>query len=352
MNISGDSLLYAVALSLPFFLICLACYFKKKHSPHIGPFWKITIANILIFLILLSTLFLAFESYYRFIYDQSDSFGVTRVSGRWFNRYYHYNNLDLRDNIDYIKKKGGQARFTFLGDSFTAGHGIKNIEDRFANIIRKSKNKEWEIQVFAKNGLETGGELKTLKKAVNLGYEIDNVVLIYCLNDISDLVPNWNKTLHGMYQKAKKQGFLLKHSFFINTIYYRLRIGSNPKFSNYYNFVSEVYSSTLWNFQKDRIEIINNYVKDRGGVFHVIIFPFLHSFKTGYPYNNIHNKLSGFFQEKNIPYLDLLDIFEKYSSHNLTVNKFDAHPNEFAHSLAAKDILNFLEHKHSHSIEQ
>lgn len=304
-------------------------------------------SNILIFFILLSILFLTFESYYRFIYDQSDSFGVTRVSNRWFNRYYHFNNLDIRDNIEYINKKGAQPRFTFSGDSFTTGHGIKNVDNRFGNIIRKTKNNEWEIHLFAKNGLETRGEFETLKNAVNLGYEVDNVVLVYCLNDISDLVPNWKKTLHEMYQENKKQGFLLKHSFFINTIYYRLKMGSNPKFSNYYNFVSGAYNSTLWNFQKNRIEMINNYVKDRGGAFHVIIFPFLHSIKTGYPYEGIHNKLGKFFQEKNIPYLDLLGTFKKHLNENLSVNKFDAHPNEFSHSLAAKDILNFLEQSYS-----
>jgi len=46
--------------------------------------------NSLVLLLMLSTLFLIGESYYRFVYDATDSFSQTRTSQRWFERHFEY----------------------------------------------------------------------------------------------------------------------------------------------------------------------------------------------------------------------------------------------------------------------
>jgi hypothetical protein len=43
-----------------------------------------------------------------------------------------------------------------------------------------------------------------------------------------------------------------------------------------------------------------------------------------------------------VPHLDLLPVYVDYADAELVVNRFDAHPNEFAHSLAAEAIGRFL----------
>src|SRR5208283_1336343 len=99
----------------------------------------LVLGNLLVLVFLLSFLPPAGEIYYRFIYDTTDAIDFTKVSNRWFQRYWHLNPSGCRDNADYfLKIQPGQRRITFVGDSFAAGHGIKNVEDRFSNRLRQA----------------------------------------------------------------------------------------------------------------------------------------------------------------------------------------------------------------------
>src|ERR1043166_10236465 len=100
-----------------------------------GP--RLAAGNALVFCFLCSLGFLGGEIYYRFIYDTTDSFNYTKVSRRWQARHYQKNAQTVRDNVNYqLRIPPVKRRITFIGDSFTAGHGVKNVEDRFANRNR------------------------------------------------------------------------------------------------------------------------------------------------------------------------------------------------------------------------
>ena len=55
-----------------------------------------------------------------------------------------------------------------------------------------------------------------------------------------------------------------------------------------------------------------------------------------------HDQLDHFWQEQGVPHLDLLATFSNLPPAKLMVNAHDAHPNEFAHALAAEAIDVFL----------
>lgn len=138
---------------------------KKKEAK--GWLYKVG-ANITSSIIAVLFVVLLMEGYYGFFYDEPDSYGLLLTSKRWFIKHYHYNNVGLRDDEDYFFEKGaGKKRIVFIGDSFTVGHGIKNIEDRFTGIIRNRLYREsptgYEVYTIAKNGWETNHELDFLK---------------------------------------------------------------------------------------------------------------------------------------------------------------------------------------------
>lgn len=85
-------------------------------------------------------------------------------------------------------------------------------------------------------------------------------------------------------------------------------------------------------------------VRKSGGELRVVIFPFLHCFGGGggYPFGAIHRKLVDFWRGLDVPTLDLLEVYSDYPSDKLVVNPYDAHPNVFAHQLAADAIGPFL----------
>src|SRR3954452_3294006 len=73
---------------------------KKKTSGA-----SLVLGNSLVLLFLLSLGLLAGEIYFRFGYDTTDSVNFTKVSRRWFARYWNtngnQNKFGCRDNVEY-----------------------------------------------------------------------------------------------------------------------------------------------------------------------------------------------------------------------------------------------------------
>ena len=299
--------------------------------------------NLLVGFFLLALLFVAGESYYRFIFDTTDSLAYTKVSRRWLERYYVPNSAGFRDNIEYsLALQPGRRRISFVGDSFTAGHGVKSVEDRFPNLIRHD-HPQWDIHVIAKLGADTGGELAMLKKSLAEGYQIDQVVLVYNLNDVSDIMPEWQASLKRIFADEDKGGWLRRHSYFVDIIYHRLKVASNPEMKNYYGFVRAGYSGPLWDLQKQRLTAFRDLVQAHGGRLTVVNFPFLHDVGPDYEFQFMHDELNRFWSGLGVPHLDLLPVYRDLPPSKLVVNKYDALPNEYAHALAAVAIERFLE---------
>ena len=76
--------------------------------------------------------------------------------------------------------------------------------------------------------------------------------------------------------------------------------------------------------------------------FRVVIFPFLHNLGPSYPFRNAHHEIAKFCESKGIRVLDLEPVLSPSADKGLTVNRFDAHPNELAHKLAADAMLKKL----------
>ncbi|MCH8330053.1 MAG: hypothetical protein IH946_01520 [Bacteroidetes bacterium] len=145
-------LFYLILVLIPGLLLAILILIIRKKKLTEADRINIITWNLVMLLLILSVAFLGGETYYRFFVDTTDSFGLNMITKRWAERYYQFNNLQARDNIDYeMKIEPGKRRITFIGDSFTAGHGIKSVDNRFANIIRKTYS-ELEVHVLAGNG--------------------------------------------------------------------------------------------------------------------------------------------------------------------------------------------------------
>src|SRR6267154_928552 len=122
----SEALVFVLFLLLPFSLGGLIVGFVR-HARNRGTqvsWGRLVLGNLLGLLFLLSLLFVAGEAYYRFVYDTTDAMDYTNVSDRWVQRHWHVNSAGCRDNINYSPAiKSGARRVTFVGDSFTAGHG-------------------------------------------------------------------------------------------------------------------------------------------------------------------------------------------------------------------------------------
>ena len=281
------------------------------------------------------------EIYYRFIRDTTDSFGLTRASQVWFKRHYEFNQAGFRDSAELVgRRPPGKRRVTFIGDSFTAGHGIADVEARFPNRIREA-HPDWDVNVLAANGLDTGAELGLLREAVvDKQLELDQVVLVYVLNDISDIVPEWQAILRRIY--ALKPSPLIDHSYFLNLVYYRTKAARDPGVSRYYDSVIGAYEGPIWAQQAARLREFAAVVRENGGALRVVTFPFIQAIGPDYPYRSVHERLDAFWREQGVPHLDLLTIYGPLRARDLVVNSQDAHPNAVAHAMAAEAVGDFV----------
>jgi len=320
---------------------CAAYFFRRRSHRTLPTSWPaLLVGNVLVLAFLLSLSFLGFESYYRFFYDRSDAMANTLVSSAWLGRHFHLNNMGLRDNVDYENTlTPGRRRVTFVGDSCTAGYGVKDVEDRFVNRIRRL-HPDWEVHAIAKLGLDTSTEVEIMHNlTVSNGYRLDQVVLVYNINDIGEVMPGWIEGYNKMMADSFRKSWLCENSYFVNLFYHRWQLRRSSYFQKYFDEVEAAYQGPLWEIEKLGLLAFSNLTQIRGGRLLVVTLPYM---DVASRFKPAHDKLGQYWKERGIPHLDLLPIFSNVPPAKLMADKHDAHPNEYAHELAAEAIDKFL----------
>lgn len=324
-------------------VVALRFFALRRRKTKGAPSWgQLLVGNGLVLVFLLSLVPLGGELYFRYVFDSTDALDCTKVSKRWFARYWRENALHLRDEVPYsLTCAPGKRRVSFVGDSFTAGHGIKQVEQRFVNLLRQA-HPEWEVHMLAQLGADTGGEIQYLQEGIRHGYQLDQVVLVYCLNDTADLMPSWGQAVEQFAAETAQAGWLRRNSYFFDLLCNRWQASRNPYLKSYFSFVAQSYQGDLWRQQQARLKALRDLVQEHGGRLSVVTFPFVHALGPHYEFGPAHEALSRLWGELQVPHLDLLSVYQDRAASQLTVNAFDAHPNELAHHLAAQAIDQFL----------
>jgi hypothetical protein len=113
------------------YLLLAIDYFRKR----------VILVNVLLLLLLVWQIGYVFEFYFRYIYDQTDSFNNLLTSQRWEKRHIEDRNQlvgvdQFRDTKDFKQaKQPGEIKIGVVGDSIAYGIGIENPEDRFSNLL-------------------------------------------------------------------------------------------------------------------------------------------------------------------------------------------------------------------------
>ena len=344
MNLENTVLVFFAGATFAAGYLVFRFFTKRSVAPARPLTWRCWVAgNARILLFLMALVLLCGEVHYRFIYDGTDAYMLSKTSRRWLLRHYRNNGSEVRDSIEYLWRiQPGKRRVTFLGDSFTAGHGVADVENRFANRIR-ARHPDWEVHVLAQNGWETGDQLKLLETELRADYEFDVVVLVYVLNDISDLATDYWLQAIGRVTKRWPLGRFQNESYFLNTWSYRLRLALDPDLADYFRFAKDWYRGPLGATQEFRLRQLHDHVSRRGGRLLVVTFPFLQSSGNRYPFKEVYAQLDDLWTSAGVPHLDLSDTLLRHPAKDLVVNRFDAHPNERAHAWAAEAIEKFIE---------
>lgn len=298
------------------------------------------------------------ELYFALVYDASDSFNMTNVSKKWFALHVQPQKKFLtvnpkttegiwyRDDREFpVSLRPDQKHVVFFGDSFTFAQGVNEVKDRFSNRVRDVLERETNGRVIVSNVADAGTDLRWIKnlstKMFENGHKIDTMVYVLCLNDIETYHIR-HETYYQDLSRHNPQFFLFRETYFFNWVYFRLRQFTVPAVNQYYSFVEDYYGGNPWRLMSAEIEDVHLDCQKSGADFRVVIFPFLHNLGPSYPFRETHQQIAKFCESKGIQVLDLEPFLTPSAEKGLTVNRFDAHPNELAHKLAAEAMLKKL----------
>ena len=115
-----------------------------------------------------------------------------------------------------------------------------------------------------------------------------------------------------------------------------------PDINKYYSFVKEYYDGEPWQRMQRKLGEIDRLCEDYGIELKIVVFPFMHNLGPDYEFHHAHENIVTYCRESEIPVLDLEPVLTPHVDEGLTVSRFDAHPNERAHELAAEAIHELL----------
>jgi len=255
------------------------------------------------------------------------------------NKKSHLMNVDVSINSDGLRDKeypvarNGQYRMIFLGDSLTFGWGVGQ-DDTFDNVLEVefTKRQPTEILNFGAGNYNTEQEVNLFLEK-GLKYNPDKVVVFYFIND-AEPTPK------------KSRWSFLENSQLISFYWSRFHVVKNRFFpaGSYKQYYSRLYADDQPGLVgvKNSFLLLKETCKRHKIALQVVLLPELHNV-VNYPFSEEYGKIETFLKQNQISYMNVLPAFKDYSDPvQLWVSLDDAHPNKLAHSIIAKEVLNFI----------
>lgn len=347
---------YLLGLSIWILLgaVTLAALLRMRRGQSVAGRRRMANAGLSVWM-LAATITLA-EVAFALTYDTTDAFNITNVSQRWHDIHVKPQQrrvpvgageqIVYRDSVAFPRTVNDTRHHVlFLGDNFTVGHGIANVEDRFSNRVRNKLKETAPGRFIVSNLSDEGCDLfwvnAALARLISSDYKIDTAVYVICLNDIETFSQEF-QDFYGSVSKAAPTFFLFRDTYLLNFLYFRAMQFHTSEIRDYYSSLKKLFESEPWSRMSEMLQILSTECEREGIDLRVVIFPFLHTTDDEYEFQGVHDIISGFCKDSDIEVLDLADHLHAHRQRGLTVNTFDPHPNELAHELAADAILQHL----------
>jgi hypothetical protein len=287
---------------------------------------------------------LLLEAIFMFL-PRTHGIGYSLANSLWFDRYWKpFNSYDKRD-IEPLKNV--KTNIFFVGDSFAAGHGIKNIEDRFSDIVRanlKKSNNDIQVVNLAQPSFDTKSEYESVLKFVeSSGVQPDMIVLQYYGNDIDHI--------------ASKQGFrgdgegfspysdlnivtrwIVKGSYLFNYLYW---IFPGQEVNGYLDYLKNTYANDLIFLEHMKeFKVIQEYSKVRDIHLLVILFPLMQEIELS---KQLYiDKVGQYLNRQGIDFIDISDLIKDIPITDRIVNRNDAHPSLEVHRIVGEELTRYI----------
>ncbi len=218
----------------------------------------------------------------------------------WVVRGAGYNADGMRDREHPVPRPPDTYRIVCLGDSVTAGHGVKRSENYpsvFERYLRQI-GLAAEVMNVAVSGWSTLQEA-TAYRHIARRYQPDHVFLGFCLNDVAEMRNNLTRPPSAISR------FLAHHSAMV-----RWAVGARRRqISNVRQLFAEPDSPAVrdgWRGVFEELTALKDWIRADGCELSVVIFPFRFQLEDSPPEPVAQRTLVEFCRRHAIPCLDLL----------------------------------------------
>lgn len=315
-------------------LFTLLVIHKKSHR---------YLAHAVLIILSVFIAFLVLESIFMFI-PRSHGVHYSLASKLWLAKYWKpVNSYGFRDK----EPQNGENVILFVGDSFTAGHGIKSVEQRFSNIVEREFLKKGR-KCFAVNiGAMDADTLLEYQRMTYFYYQTrikpQVIVLQYYGNDIEGVAMKNGIKFSGFHPPADMNKLLLfigSGSYLINYLYWLY-----PKEflgASYLSFLKQAYQNkTVVAKHKDDLMKFVHYARKNSIWLIVVVFPFLQDLDMS---EKVYLKdIVNFFEANQVTTINVSDLVRDLPLKRRVVNINDAHASVEVHKIVAREILKKLD---------
>lgn len=271
---------------------------------------------------------------------RSHSTDYTLASKLWYKKYWKpINSLGFRDD----EPNNNHPVILFVGDSFTAGHGLKSVDDRFSNIVDNELNKKkrkYTIINIGKPNLDSKSEYEEMKNFLYMTrIKPQKIILQYFGNDIEGVAEDNGLIFKGFRPPSDMNNFILfigSGSYFFNYLYFlfpREYLGMP-----YITYLTKAYQDdAILSKHKKDLELFVNYAKENSIQLIVLVFPFFNDMEKS---DALYvNDIANFFRMNEINVINVSALSRNIPLNERTVNKNDSHASKKLNKIIAQEIL-------------
>ena len=302
-----------------------------------------TIANTATVFFSLFVIFILLEAVFMFI-PRSHSADYTLASKLWYAKYWKpVNSLGFRDREPDNK----YPVILFVGDSFTAGHGLKSVDERFSDIVGRelnSRQQKYNVVNIGRPNLDSRGEYETMMDFIyRTRIKPAKIVLQYCGNDVEGVAARNGLIFDGFRPPDNMKNvtiFIGAGSYFFNYLYFlfpREYLGIS-----YINYLTGAYKNDkVLASHKDDLMLFVDYARKNSIPLVVVIFPFLADIPMS---QSLYvNDIAAFFKTNHFIVINVADLAGKMPVADRVVNMNDTHASVKLNKMIAREILNRLD---------
>lgn len=263
---------------------------------------------------------------------------------------YQTNSFGMRDKEYSLKKPDDVFRVAVIGDSLTAGRGVK-AESLFHSLLEERTNGlpnsalQFEFLNFAVEGYDLRQYAAVLMHKAKL-FSPDLILIGLCDNDVYlRSEAEYAKSYTPKEPRTEMQEFLDRHLFYNSFFksYFYLVLREAAKQLTYRNS-QEARPQKFREFKKEQQVVDRQFqriAKEAKELQIPVVAIFLRFSEFG-P-SQLDEIFADVAQRYGLQYLDLLPFFEKFEdTRQFHILPWDRHPNDVAHRLYAEILLEYL----------